>query len=563
MTSEPPIPLDRFLRYDELTAALEAVARAHPDLCTVESIGQSHEGRDIWLATITDRSAPHHEKPAHWVDASIHATELTASVAALALIDRLVSGHASDPTVRRALATRTFYVVPRVNPDGAELALADQPRYLRSSTRPWPWLDGRRAPGIHVADIDGDGRILMMRVPDPNGAWRQHPDEPRLMTPRGPADGPEDGPYWRLFEEGEVVDHDGFTVPVPAPAESLDLNRNFPAGWATDVHGSGDFPGSEPEILALMRAVRARPNVCGYNAYHTAGGVLLRPLSTVADSALPAKDLWTWTELGTRGTELTGYPVHSAYEDFTWDKTNLMSGAADDWAYEHLGLFGWTTEFWDAIHAATGGRSPTSIWYTGPSPDDELAVLRWLDSNGLPGYVEWYEVDHPQLGRVELGGWDFLRTWNNPPLARLETEVRPHADFAVFQALAAPALSIEHTVVRSLGDDHWRLEVGVANTGWLPTYISERARKQSLTLPAVVELHVPDGVEVVGSPTRVEVGQLEGRSAFRLDGGRRNDGTPDRVLTVWVVRGAPGAVVTAEARHQRAGTTRAVIALGE
>ena len=78
---------DRFLRYDELTAELHALAAEHPDLLQVESIGRSHEGRDLWLATVTDRATgPHDAKPAHWVDANIHATELTGSVAALHLL---------------------------------------------------------------------------------------------------------------------------------------------------------------------------------------------------------------------------------------------------------------------------------------------------------------------------------------------------------------------------------------------------------------------------------------------------------------------------------------------
>src|SRR4029453_4534722 len=100
--------------------------------------------------------------------------------------------------------------------------------------------------------------------------------------------------------------------------------------------GPGDFPGSEPEIMALMAAVVARPNVCGYNAYHTSGGVLLPPSPTRPDRELPPIDVRTWNELGRRCTDLTTYPVHSVYEDFTWDQSKVMSGAADDWAYEHL-----------------------------------------------------------------------------------------------------------------------------------------------------------------------------------------------------------------------------------
>ena len=106
-----------------------------------------------------------------------------------------------------------------------------------------------------------------------------------------------------------------------------------------------------------MRAIVARPNICGYNAYHTSGGVLLRPSSTSADAKLAPIDVWVWKQLAERGTELTGYPAHSVYEDFTWDHSDTMSGAADDWAYEHLGVYGWTTEFWDIVHAATGNQA--------------------------------------------------------------------------------------------------------------------------------------------------------------------------------------------------------------
>ena len=235
--------LDRFLRYDELTAELHALVEEHPSLLAVESIGRSHEGRDVWLVTVTDEATgPHDTKPAHWVDASIHAVELTACVAALHLLDRLVSGHGEDPVVTRALRTRTFYVVPRVNPDGAELALADRPRFVRSSVRRWPWRDGHVPPGLAEGDVDGDGRLLSMRIADPDGGWREHPDEPRLMVRRA-FDEPGGPGCYRLLAEGTVTDHDGFTVPTPSDPESLDLNRNFPAGWGTKVQGFWRLPG--------------------------------------------------------------------------------------------------------------------------------------------------------------------------------------------------------------------------------------------------------------------------------------------------------------------------------
>ena len=313
---------DRFLRYDELTDWLHAAAAAHPELVTVESYGHSYEGRDLWIATITDASTGAHDtKPAHWVDANIHAVEVTGGVAALHLIHHLVTGFGTDPTVTEALRTRTFYVVPRVNPDGVEWVLADSPQFRRSSVRPWPWKDGHQAPGLHERDIDGNGKILSMRVPDPNGTWMVSGDEPRLMV-RVPAEGAPTGVQrYRMLYEGDIIDHDGFTVPVPSPPQALDMNRNFPAGWGTTVRGSGDHPLSEPEIDGLVRALSARRNVCGYNAYHTAGGVLLRPSSVQPDSKLEPVDVWVWKELGKKGEALTGYTVHSVFEDFTFDQT--------------------------------------------------------------------------------------------------------------------------------------------------------------------------------------------------------------------------------------------------
>ena len=586
MTVSSPLVFDRFLRYDEYSITLHALADAFPALVTLEQYGTSFQGRPLLVVTVTDSSTGAGDtKPAHWVDANIHATEVTGGAAAIHLLHHLVTAQErGDHVTLQALRTRTFYVVPRVNPDGVEAALADSPIFRRSSMRPWPYRDAHQWPGLLSHDVDGDGRVLTMRLADPNGGWIPHPDDARVMAPV-PIDGiVTDGVQrYRLLDEGTISDFDGFTVPTPLPPEALDMNRNFPAGWGSMVRGSGDHPLSEPEIDALVRAIVARPNICGYNAYHTAGGVILRPSSTASDSALPTLDVWTFKELGRRGTELTTYPVHSVFEDFTWDKSVTMSGAADDWAYEHLGLFGWTTEFWDVIFAATGERGSTDIWYLGPTVEQELAIARWSDQYG-EYVVAWYPFDHPQLGPVEIGGLDWFHVASNPPLPLLAEEVRPHAEFAVYQALAAPCIEIIHATATPVdtqangtqangtqangtqtnGTQLWKVEVGIANTGWLPTVVSVRAERANMVRPLTAELSLPDGAEIVGGANRVKLGQLSGRSAFRHDGGAHNDGTPDRVLATWLVRcaAAPARRITITVSHPRAGTKQQTVTVG-
>jgi hypothetical protein len=553
---------DRFLRYDEMVAWLHTLAAAHPDLVELSVYGRSNEGRELWLVSVTDSvTGTAASKPAHWVDANIHSVEVTGGVAALHLLHHLTARR-DDPAVAEMLRTRTMYVAPRVNPDGVEAALADRPRQHRSSTRPWPRADGHRWPGLHPADIDGDGRIRTMRIADEHGAWIEHADDPRVMIPV-PVDGIADGrSRYRLLTEGDIIDHDGFTIPTPRDPSGLDLNRNFPAGWSTAVTGSGDHPLSEPEIDALVRAVRARPNICGYNAFHTFGGVLLRPSSTRSDADLPPVDLDVWKRFAATGETLTGYRTHSVFEDFTRDRSDLMSGAADDWAYEHLGVYSWTTEFWDVIHAATGERASTHIWWDGPTPEQELAVARWCDTHLPEGYTGWRPFDHPVLGPVEIGGCDDFAVWNNPPPRLLRDEVAGHAAFAVHQALASPRLDIVLLEQRGVGDAI-EIRVGIANTGWLPTDVSVWARRHSLVAPIVATL-APSAddtaIEVLDGPRRRALGQLEGRRSAA--GGARNDGTPDRALARWLVRAPIGTEIVITVEHPRAGTVSRHLTIG-
>ena len=116
---------DRLFKYDELTEILQQFAGSYPHLVAVEAIGQSYEGREIWVITVTNRaSGPAEEKPALWFDGNIHATELVSATACLSFIDKLVTGYGNNENITRLLDKRTFYICPRLNPDGAEAALA-------------------------------------------------------------------------------------------------------------------------------------------------------------------------------------------------------------------------------------------------------------------------------------------------------------------------------------------------------------------------------------------------------------------------------------------------------
>ncbi|HUP96476.1 MAG TPA: M14 family metallopeptidase, partial [Usitatibacter sp.] len=503
---------DRFYRYDELVAILRGFAARRPELFALEVIGRSHEGREIHVLAATQaRTGPAIDKPAFWIDGNIHAGELTASTACLYYLQALEQGYGNDPDITRLLDTRTVYACPRINPDGAEWALADRPRYIRSSTRAYPF-DEEPVDGLNVEDVDGDGRILMMRVPDDNGGYKAHPEDERLMIPRDPAEA--GGRYWRVMPEGSLEGYDGVEIRVNRDKQGLDLNRNFPSGWRQEFQqlGAGPYPTSEPEVRAVVDFIVKHPNIGAGVSFHTHSGVILRPFSSEPDENMPAEDLWLYKQFGRKSTELTGYPNISIFHDFKYHPKQVITGGFD-WIYEHLGQFFWTVEIWAPVKEAGIADYHFIEWYREHPPEDDLKLLQWSDRElGGAGHVDWYAFEHPQLGPVELGGWNKLDTFRNPPAKYREREVRRFPAWLTWQALTLPKLELLGTKVTRLGTGSWHVRVAVHNSGYLPTHVTQRALERKVCRGVVYEITLPKGASLAAGKRRVEGTQLQGRA---------------------------------------------------
>lgn len=562
------VRFDKYYRYDELSALLDEFAEAYPQWIQLESIGQSYEGRDIWLVTVTNHaSTPASEKPALWVDGNIHASEVSPSSVCLHLIHSLMTRRESDPEVARVLETRTFYICPRVNPDGAEWALADNPRIIRSSTRPYPYNEEPLPKGWRQEDIDGDGRMLIMRIPDPNGPWKAHPDEPRLMVRRDPTE--VDGTYYRVIPEGRIDDFDGLTFFPQRIKENLDLNRNFPSNWRqeADQRGAGPYPTSEPEVRAIVDFIVNHPNITGALTYHTWSGVLMRPYGTQSDDTFPAEDLWTYQKIGSKGTEITGYPAISVFHDFKYHPKEVITGVFDDWLYDHYGIYAWTVEIWSPQRQAGITDYKYIEWFREHPVEDDLKLLKWSDEvlEGQ-GYIDWYSFEHPQLGPVEIGGWDTLYAWRNPPPQLLEKEIAPFTDWMIWHALIAPQLDILDVRAQALGDDHYRVTAVVHNVGWLPTYVSKKALERKVVRGVIAEIELPESAQLISGKAREDIGQLEGRSGVPstvTPWWGLGIGTHDRAKVEWVVHVPQIDEITLVVRHDRAGLKRRTIRLSQ
>jgi len=559
----PKPEFDRFYKHDELTQLLQSFAQARPDLVELRELGRSHENRPIWLVTITRQSTGADvDKPAFWVDGNIHAAELTASTACLYWLHHLLSQDGLDPQVSELLSSRVVYMVPRLNPDGAELAMADKPRHIRSSTRPYPW-DEPHVEGLSMEDMDGDGRILMMRVPDPHGGWKVNPEEPRLLTPRLP--GEFGGQYYRVMPEGSLQHFDGVNIKPNRDVEGLDLNRNFPAFWRQEFEqlGAGPYPTSEPEVRAMVDFIAKHPNIGAAVSFHTHSGVILRPMGTQSDADMTPEDLWTIKRMSDIGSKLTGYPAVSIFHDFKYHPKEVITGT-QDWVYEHLGALFWTVEIWAPNKEAGITDYDWIHWYRDHPPEDDIKLLKWSDEVcGGNAHVDWYPFQHPDLGAVELGGWDRMNYWRNPPAHLREREAARFPAWLNQIALTLPKLELLFTKAESLGNGQWRVQMAVGNAGYLPSYVTKRALERKTARPCMFEIELPEGAQLRMGTPRMEGPQLEGHApANSLQAFLPSKNiTGDRALNEWIVEAPAGSVLNLTAHAARAGTVRASITL--
>ncbi len=545
---------NQYFTNEQIKSLLDTWTTTFPQLTNLSQIGLSHEKRPIWLLSITNsHTGDDVDKPALWIDANIHATEIAGSTTAMYIAEHLLKAYGTDEQVTHLLDTNVIYLIPRVNPDGAAWAMADDPRFVRSGVRRYPWEELDE--GLHVQDINKDGKILQMRLIDPNGDWKISSLDPRLMEKRKPDE--YGGTYYRLLPEGLLVDFDGDLVKMARSPHGLDFNRNFPFEWRpeSDQHGAGPFPASEPEVRALADFISHHPNINIAISFHTFCRAILRPYSTKPDDEMPTDDLWVYKKIGDRGTQLTGYRNVSTFHDFKYHPKEVTTGAFDDWLYDHFGTFSFTIELWDLpTEAGIKDRKFIEWWRDHPLEED-LTILKWVEQNASEGsYAEWHEFDHPQLGKIELGGWNNLYTWRNPPHTFMEAEAARQYPYILSLGSLLSHLQVHTISSVPLGNGNYSLKLVIENSGFLPTYTSQQGKKRATIRPVFAELELPEDCRIIIGKRRTDLGHLEGRSN-KLDVATLGANSPmdNRAKVEWTLNAPAGTRIAIHIHSERAG----------
>jgi len=535
-----------YYAYEELTRYLQDIVHAYPHLAELKSLCKSRMGRDVWMLIINNsRTGDPEVKPGFFLN-QIHAGEVIASMSCNYTIWYLLSQYGKKDEVTELVDKLVWYIVPRLDVDGAEAYLTGKP----AGEDPNPidedgdFLFDEDPP----EDIDGDGFLVQMRQKDPKGEWKISENDPRIMV-RKAAD-ETGGIYYKLYSEGidndkdEKVNEDSFRMGFLS-------NRNYPGNWKpqTIQRGSGKYPMEESVTRAEVDFVASHPNIALYVQHHCCGHVILRPPTTRPDKDFKYKrDLELYKVASARCLEHSGWDLATSVFDWNFprgipnrkptqvyrdkdgklkntppgmypEESTLESLAGfDPWEGEcecERGYFAWGSSI-ETMYDLFGIFAMGDEHWNIPDYDKDGKVtteerLKWNDEE-MDGkiFIDWHAYDHPSLGAVEIGGW--RRRKVSPPEGELiEQECEMGNRFVLYLASLAPDVAVGKTEVTDKKGGVFRLDITAVNKGFLPT-ATELAQDLNLCESVLLEVIPDDNIEVIYGELKVKLEQIDGRT---------------------------------------------------
>src|SRR3954454_7565962 len=393
-----------------------ALANANPDVMKLEQIGTTTLNKPIYVIKMTEnaRGLPDGTRPALLFSAVNHAREWIAAEMGRRL-PTWFAQHKDDAEIRDLIKTRELWFLPIQNPDGYDYTFTC---------------------GIGAANQQCDYRTQGSTSSQViNRFWRK--------TLR---DNNNNGVYGDPSVNG-------------GPGDGVDPNRNYPAKRGIDEEGAsnsftsetyrGPYALSEPENLAFDRLLR-RVHFLGNVNYHSAGQLLLTPVSYTTDYAPPDATLFN---------AITGTDGDSAVFPYTPQRSSDLyesNGDTIDNAYLNYGVIGWTPEM-DTC-ATMGDENPSCNQFA--SPDDEEKVEAIFEKN-LQFALNVVE-SLPNLGKPK----NF-----DPNPSEYQVKATRDIQASVFDVSYGNPQPIEAIVRRSLGPADVRLTLQTPGKGDLPAVV--------------------------------------------------------------------------------------------
>ena len=433
------------------------LAKEHPNLVTVESIGKSVQGRDILLLTITDRKTGEPgTKPAFWIDGNIHSIELQGTEMALYTAWYMCEMYSENVFIRELLQDKTFYIAPTINPDSREY-------FTSTGVPPRSGLAPRDNDRDGLVDEDGyddlnnDKTITQMRRKNPDGNYIEDPkDKRRLLRV---ASG-EKGEYEILGYEG--IDNDGDGLVNEDGPGGYDGNRDWGFNWEPNyVQGGADkYPFTFPENQAVRDFTTRHRNITGAQSFHNSGGMLLRGPSIRGGGAevYGREDEMAMTTIGKKGELIIpGYKLL-----IIWQDLYTVYGGELDWWHGAMGCFVFSNELWTPY-----------LMFNDTTHVDQYEFDRLLLFEDA--FIPWQKINHPVYGEIETGGFNKNFGRLHPGFL-IESDAHRNAAFCIYNAWQSPKLEITKLQVKKLSGGLNEVTATIENKRLLPTHSASNLR---------------------------------------------------------------------------------------
>ena len=114
-------PMEMYHNYNELTEFLENIATNHPEITNLFSVGQSVQGRELWVLEISDNPGINEIEPEFKYIANMHGDETPGREFSLYLIEWLCNEYYTNPRASFLVNNTSIFIMPSMNPDGFEL----------------------------------------------------------------------------------------------------------------------------------------------------------------------------------------------------------------------------------------------------------------------------------------------------------------------------------------------------------------------------------------------------------------------------------------------------------
>ncbi len=115
---EPGMRYDNWYSFTQLQAELLQLAADNPDLVSIQSIGTSVQGRNLWMLKVSSNVSVKEAEPEFKYTSTMHGDEVTGCEMIRRMLHYLVDNYGTDPRVTNLLDSTELWFMPLHNPDG-------------------------------------------------------------------------------------------------------------------------------------------------------------------------------------------------------------------------------------------------------------------------------------------------------------------------------------------------------------------------------------------------------------------------------------------------------------